>query len=276
MSLKELWQEHREEQKLKKIQKKQKKKEKLTHEQKVYKIFGILLGCFVTFGALFSTCSNFSTGVGDFSWNKLVGISDEYVAELEKPINESTLFPNGRIGKDELSSLEKKFQDCGLDILLNDDFDESELENGSVVISDLYLTARELGALVNEVLVSINYIKVCDMSITFENDIYIQKSIVYVNLNELIADVNLPKIYVTTISEAIVLNGTLAVLNSDIKVNQVSEKLNDKIIEMLDSNSSIKMSSIGNSFINSTIQVFSESVFKNFVLKDEGLLFKAS
>lgn len=276
MSLKELWQEHREEQKLKKIQKKQQKKVGLTHEQKVYKNFGIIFGLLVIFGALFSTCSNFGAGVGDFSWNKLVGISDEIVDELEKPVDETILFPDGKIGKEDLTSLEIKLEECGLDILVDENIEEGELENGTVVISDLYLTDRELGALVNELWKSVNYIKVSDMKITYENGVFIQKSIVYVNLNELISDVNLPRIYLTTISEAMILNGTIAVINSDITVNQVSEELNDKIIEMLDGNSSLKMSSIGNSFINSTLKLFGDSFFESFELKNNGLFFKAS
>ena len=56
--------------------------------------------------ALFRACSGL--GGSDFSWYKLIGISDEMIIALEEPIDENTLLPNGKIDANDLDTCVEK------------------------------------------------------------------------------------------------------------------------------------------------------------------------
>ena len=99
MGLKEFFQEEKEARKQRKLEKKLNKKSPLTREQKFYKIAGIVVGIMVTFGALTYSCKSLASG--DFDLNDAVGLTDEMVTELKKPVDDNIYFANGKIIKQE-------------------------------------------------------------------------------------------------------------------------------------------------------------------------------
>jgi hypothetical protein len=98
MSLIDFLKEEREERKKQRKLQKEQKKKPLTKEQKKYKIFGIITGFLITFGAIFFCCRG---GGGSYTWTDIVGITPDMIVELEKPIDESIVIPRGRIGNAE-------------------------------------------------------------------------------------------------------------------------------------------------------------------------------
>ena len=106
MNLKEFLAEEKELRKQRKLEKKRSKKNPKTKEEKFIKIGSIIVGILITFMALFRACSGL--GGSDFSWYKLIGISDEMIIALEEPIDENTLLPNGKIDANDLDTCVEK------------------------------------------------------------------------------------------------------------------------------------------------------------------------
>ena len=142
MSLKEFLKEEREERKTRKLQKKLAKKSPKTKEQKYYKIAGIIVGVLITFGALFSSCKN--CGGFEFNWTEAVGITDEMIVELKKPVDENLLFIDGKITKEDYDSCIATLNLNEVNILENDEISGPN--------ENFILSSKEVGSLVNGML----------------------------------------------------------------------------------------------------------------------------
>ena len=214
MSLIDFLKEEREAKKQRKKLQKEQKKQKLTKEQKKYKIFGIITGCLITFGAIFSCCSSF--GGADYSWNNIVGITDEMIVALEESVTESTIIPNGIIGKSDWDSCNTKLLGMGIDI-------ESEMANGFNIKEDFYLTDRELAAMAKESLETINTgsARVLDFEIYAIGDVFYERSVIYINLSNVVLNATLPSVYVTSISRIEVLSNSVTCMDYDVKINNI-------------------------------------------------------
>lgn len=277
MNIKEFWQEQRAEAKQRKELKKKQKKRPLTKEQKAYKVFAIIFGFFVAFGAIFYSCSSLSSGDDNStSWNNLIGISDEIVTELQKSIDENLMFPNGKIESADIESCNTCLTNAGIDIIVNGQIDEEKLENTQKLSTNILMDFRSAGALA-KLLTDSDTAKVYDFEISFTEDTIIERSVVYVNLAKLISGENLPKIYLTTISEIAILNGQISILNSSLQINQLDNEMNTQVVSAINKNSSIyDLEDFGNSLINSSLNLFASAIGAKLDLNSNSLIFKVS
>jgi hypothetical protein len=270
MSLKSFWEEEKQARKQRKLEKKLSKKSPLTGEQKFIKIAGIITGILITFGALFFSCK--SLFGGDFDWNEIVGITDEMIEELEKPVDENLLFADGRILAEDYNSCKVKLNSANANVI---DSKESELE----ATSSFSLNSKEVGALVNLLLSEseeLGTMSVLDFNIFFENDYFYEKSITLVDLNEVVGseEKKLPKVYLTAVSKIEVLNGQISVLDTELKINAIEDGVNEDIIELLKKYTNFTLVSASNTTINMVIDLFADEVKTKVVLMDNGIEFK--
>ena len=252
MSLIDFLKEEREERKKRRKLQKEAKKKKLTKEQKKYRIFGIITGFLIAFGAIFSCC--YSPG-GDFSWTDILGITDEMIVELEKTVDEKTIMPNGRIGEKEWNSCNQKLKNIGIDF---DDMSETNMQ----ATSSFALTDREAGALAKQLLESINNdlkVKVLDLQIYAVGEVFYEKSITHVDLSKIIVNATLPSVYVITTSKVEILGNSIVCMNYDIKLNNIDSDMGNEILELISKNSTTDIKTLSNTLINTALDMFVQS-----------------
>ena len=88
--IKDFWKDRKEEKKRLKELKNQNKKLPATREQRAYKIFGVCFAFFLIFGCIFKACSG-SSDTSGFSWESIIGITDEMKDKLEAPVSKKDL-----------------------------------------------------------------------------------------------------------------------------------------------------------------------------------------
>ncbi len=274
--IKEFWQEVKEERKLKKQLKKQNKKRRLTGEEKAYKVFGILLGFFVLFGSIFFTC-NRPKGDGEVSWGDAVGLTPEMVEELEKPVDENLILTNGKLNFDDYMSFVKVFTDAGVKCFNEDgEIIDSANEKDAYITSTVTLNDKQLGGYCRETNRDMGFvgtIDLLDLDIFSENEKTYLKTIVYCKLDKVINNTDLPNVYLTSISEIRVLSGSLAILDTTVQINQISQESNDFIVEKLDELSDNAFSTLANDTMSLYINMI-KSVFNTTItIGSEALVF---
>lgn len=267
MNLKEFLTEEKELRKERKLEKKKAKKSPKTSEEKFIRIASVITGILISFMALFRACSGFS-GEG-FSWNKIVGISDEMIVAIEAPVDENIMFPTGKIDPVDLDNCIVKLNEANANIFNNEDVKASK----SFTLND-----RELGAFANNIFKSDKETPIKLDVLSFEifekdSDFY-EKSIVLLNLSEITEIENLPKVYLTSESKIDILDSQICILKTDLKVNQISDEINEEIVELLNNYSSFKLIEMSNSLINSSLNLFASTIGASVVLIDGGINFK--
>jgi len=266
MSLKEFLKEEREERKTRKLQKKLAKKSPKTKEQKYYKIAGIIVGVLITFGALFSSCKN--CGGFEFNWSEAVGITDEMIVELKKPVDENLLFIDGKITKEDYDS-------CIETLNLNE---ANILENDEITgpTGDFILNSKEVGALVNGMFSTGDsvYFDILNFKIFYEDNYYFEESIVKVNLDDVISGQDLPIVYIQSTSKVDILSGELCVLSTNLQINMLEEDMNNRIIEILKGYAGFNSVNGVNNMINLAIGLFTRSINTSIAFIDDGIEFK--
>lgn len=267
MSLIDFLKEEREERKKRKKLQKEQKKQKLTREQKKYKIFGIITGCLITFGAIFSCCS--SLGGGDYSWNKLVGITDDMIIELEKPVAEKDIIPGKIIGDSDWNSCKQKLLNVGIDI-------EDESGADPDVLESFYLSDRDLGSMAKQSLEKIGgyNAKIMDFEIYAIGNTYYERSVILINLSNVVLASNLPSVYITTISKIEVLGNNVTCMDYDVKINNIEKNMNDMILDVLKTSSTTDIKTVGNSLVNTTINAFAMTIDAEITLHHGQVYFK--
>ena len=250
-----LKEEKAERKKRKQLQKEQKKGNK-TPEQKRMKIYAIITGFLIVFGVLFYTCRN----AGGYSWNDILGITDEMIVELEKEVDEDVLFPNGKITDMDWHSCDIVLKSAGIDLESDEDISPT---------TSFVLTDRELGALSKKLLVTIDtsIIKnISDLELYVVGNKTYLRSVVDINLSDLVMGATLPKVYLTTTSHIELLSNSITCMTNEIKINNLSSELNEELLSVLDSNSSTNLKSIGNEIISTLITIFGSSIGCEMVL----------
>jgi len=261
MNLKEFLKAEREERKERKKLKKQKKT--LTKEEKKHKIFGIVFGIVVTIGAIIYSCNNLGSG---YSWNNVLGITDEMIVNLEQPVDERVILPDGKINQEDSESCMEVLSSVGID------FDEN-----FVPINNFNLTDRQLGAIAKELIdsVEVNYLmEIYDLDFYLIGETIYQKSVVYLNLSNLIIGSTLPSVYLTTISKVEILNDSIICMNNSATINTFDEQLNEEIMTVLNENSNANLNEIGNNVINAAIEIFIKSTNCSIAIVNNLIEFK--
>lgn len=284
--IKEFWQEVRQERKDKKRLKKENKKKRLTGEEKATKIFGILFGFFVFFGSIIFACNNMSLGdLSDINWGAAIGLSDEMIEELEKPVDENLLLINGRISDDDYTSFLNAWIGAGADesyfdedsgILDSEDGEETDL-SGLYINSELHLSSRVIGAWCKETNVDLGYhstVDILDMLIYKEDNNYYMSTISYCNLKSILDIEGVPSIYLKSVSEVAILNGKLTVLSTNLYINALDDKTNEEIVEKINKISDDKLSSLVNDMVvTAYINPLRDIMRANILLSSNGVIF---
>lgn len=263
MSLIDFLKKEREERKAYRKQQKQDKKAK-TPEEKRRKIYSIVFGFLITFGVIFYTVNSCS---GSYSWESVVGITDEMKIALEQSVSEETIFPNGRITQTNYDSLTIKLNSAGID------FDSDEDINPH---SDLILSEKEAGALVNQIFSALDETKkyeVKDFSVYTILDAIYCKSVITLNLSEAISGSTLPSVYLISTSKVQILDNTIMCMETDYQINEIDDPLNDEIIDVLNKNMTGSIISNSNEMLCSTLSLFAESCTYSIELKNHEICF---
>lgn len=269
--IKEFWEEQKEERKQKKLLKKQHKKQ-LTKLEQSRKIFGIITIVLIIFGAFATTCSGASSS--GVNWQDAIGLTEEYIIEMEKPVDENILFPNGKVMEEDWQSFTQVLISGGMNIFDAEGKVNDDLLPGAKLNFPVDITSKHLGAICKEMNASMgagDITNICYFEIYKENDKYYEKSIVYLDLEKVIADIDLPAVYLTTVSEVKILAGQLTAMSYDVVINQLGKELSDEILHELNEISNDRITRIANSTINNYIYLFFDSINLNYSLIDGGL-----
>ena len=263
MSLIDFLKKEREERKAyRQLQKKQKKIK--TPEEKRRKIYSIVFGFLIAFGVVFYTANSCS---GNYSWENIVGITDEMKIALERSVSEESIFPSGRIDQTYYDSLATKLASAGIDFESDEDVDPS---------SDMILSDKETGALVNNITSALDETRkyeVKDFSIYKVLETTYCKSVMILNLSEMISGSTLPSVYLITTSKVQVLDNTIMCMETEYQINEIEDPLNDEIISVLNKNMANSFISASNELLCSTLSLFAESCSYTIDLKNHEICF---
>lgn len=252
MSIKDFFAEQKAERKRLKQEKKASKKRPLTKEEKKYKVFSIFLTLFLIIGSIIVSCSGL--GGGDFTWEKISGITPEMIAELEKPVNLDDLLFDEKITTTDWDECNNKLMAVGINI----DFENAEKLEPT---ESFDLTHRDLGALVAKYLENmgeLNKQKLLNLKIysSADGNTWFIKTLMYVNMSSQFTSSNLPWVYLTTIAEVQVINKEIINFSSTAKINQIDDEKNTEIMKVLNTGFS-DYNKYGISSVITFINVFS-------------------
>lgn len=267
MSLGDFLREEKEARKARRLEKKQQKRASKTKEQKFYKFAGVIVGILVTIGALMSVGSAFD---GDFDIGETFGITNEMIAAIEQPVDENLLFDRGRILESDLYECKEILDDAGANLL---DSNKEEL----VAEKTFYLNSKQLGALVNELISSDELqiqMYILDLQIFKENDCFYEKTITQIDLNSIVDEKSLPKVYLISVSKIEVLGDQIKILDTDMHINLLDDEMNDQFIKLLGKYNNFNLVNASNEMVNMAVDIFASSVNTKVFLKDNGIEFR--
>lgn len=275
--IKEFWQERKEEKLKQKEIKKQNKKLPQTKEQKAYKVFGVLFALFLIFGSIFYTCSGFS-GTDDFSWDRLIGITDEMKEKLSSKVEKSSLIQDRELTSNDWESCKIVFNTRDLSIITQEgNIDSNKLLNKSIRLTEsMSLDNYKVGALVSNIIkqgTQKSNITLIELNICQEGTQVILRTVMNINLSEVVLSGTLPYVYVTTTSRIEVLNRKLASLDSQVVINDFNEDENAEIIEILNNSSLFGIENYTNDKVVEEINYFAESISANVELSGLNIIF---
>lgn len=273
MNIKEFWKDKKQQRKDNKILKKSQKKSPLTKEQKAYKIFGAVFMIFVICGACMYACRNMSDG--DVNWGQILGIDQEVVDIINTPVDENLLFANGKIISSDWHSCINVFDNVGLDIIDKDKFSSTKIGK-NFLQQTMTLTSNQLGGLNRQLLQELNNSTISSLmyyDIEKIDGKYIQTTIAYINLSTLITGLDLPNIYLTSISEIKILNNKLTSLNSKIRINMLDDETNQTVITQLENYKVLQLDSLLDKAVIGNFELFAGLIESKISLSDEGMVF---
>lgn len=262
--IKEFWQERKEEKKRLKELKKLNRKLPTTKEQKAYKVFGVLLTLFLIFGSTFRACSGVSE-FENYSWDNLIGITDEMKNQLEQSVDKKDLIYEKQIDVVDWSYCKDSLVASGIDgVIIEDKINSLLLADKNVLLtSTLSLNSRTLGALAQKMLEGSVYnddVELVEVVLSQEDDNLILKSLTRVNLTAVVVGDTLPSVYVRTTSTVQILNKQMYALNSYCLINNLEESENNELIELINNNSFSKLEFYTNELIARQINEFATGV----------------
>lgn len=270
--IREFWQERREEKRKQKELKKQNKKLPKSREERAYKIFGVFFVLFLIFGSIFSTCSCNGGGLDGYSWDKIIGITDEIKANLTVPVNKDDLIQKEEINAIDWSICQDKLNDVGLNIILNNKINsELLLAEDLKISSELVLNDIELGCLI-ENLIDITSLKdsinLIELNLYEENSRTFIRGLFNVELSAIVISDSLPSVFVTTISKLEVLDEKLFVMNSELQINKLSDSANEDALDVLNKSSLVGLETYTSNLLDQKIKEFATCIKANVSIED--------
>lgn len=274
--IKEFWQEHRENKKQLKKQRRHSKKHPQTGEQKAYRIFGFIFVIGLMIGCV-AFCCRQSGDVPSYSWDSVIGITDEMKEALTQNVKESDLYSDP-IDIVDWSDARDKLITGGLSaIIKNDSFDFEELEKNHKITSDIELKENEIGAIINRLFSTdeyVNYLTIKYIDIYWEDDQAYMKTVIVMDLSLLIAGTELPMAYVTTTSCLDILNENLACIGANVQLNQIESALNEEIVQLINKSSVVEISYFTNNYVAMILNGFKSSINADFIIQNNGICLK--
>ena len=262
--IKDFWKDRKEEKKRLKELKKQNKKLPATREQRAYKIFGVCFAFFLIFGCIFKACSG-SSDTSGFSWESIIGITDEMKGKLEAPVSKKDLLFDKQIDIVDWSYCKDILINAGVgSVIIDNQISMLDVVGKTVSItSPMVLDSRMLGALSQKLIENSLYggdVELVEVMLEIVDSKLIMKSLVRLNLSTVVLSNNLPSVYVTTTSTVQILNKEMFALDSSCRINNLEESDNDAIIELINKNSLSDIEFYTNELIARKINDFAEGV----------------
>lgn len=236
--IKEFWQERREEKKRQKQLKKDNKKYGKTKEQIAYKVFGIIFTLFLIFGSIGYSC--YTVGgfddFGDYSWESLIGVTDEMKTALTTPVEPSDILVDGGITSSDWVLAQEELTSKGIDIVQDG---KIMLDREIPISEDVEFSHQTLGAIVSHIIGPISENNTSAL-LSFklyldESDLYLQ-TVCSVNLSKVVLGSTLPIVYITTTSRLEYMSKSLHSLEASFKINLIEDELNSKIVNVINNN----------------------------------------
>lgn len=261
--IREFWQERKEEKRKRKELKKQNKKIPKTKEQRAYQIFGILFTLFIILGSIFYTCKGWGS-VEDYSWESLIGITDDMKNLLSKNVDKNELLEGNELSVFDFSDLKDELIESGLNVIVDEKINLEILDDKTQTLSSsLTLRSNLVGILASNMIEQGQYaedIDLLELKIYEDNSIIKMKTLMYVNLSTVIFSGTLPTVYLTTISDIEILNSKVLCLNTNIKINNFDEKDNTEILKVLKKNSLLGIENYTNELVTDQINKFKDGI----------------
>ena len=284
MSLKDIWNEVKQDRINKKEEKKQQKlnkKHKRTGEQKAYIVFWVVFITFMVISCMFTSCnilscSNFSCD--NYNFSSLIGVSNETIEELKKDVVLNDILIDDKLVYADWLKCVVTFNNAKLDIISKNKLDKDKLQN-ELTFDDFLLTGREVGALydnLTEVYATEKNINVINLKIHGEignNSKGVMESLVYMSLSDLMGVKSLPNVYVYTRSNIQMIQDELVVVDSEIKINNLSDKAQGEINKFLENETLQNMKNTSNELICSMITSFAKLFNGEILIESNGLKF---
>lgn len=259
--IKEFWQEKKEEKRKQKEYKKQNKKIPKTKEQKAYKVFGVFFVLFLIFGSFFYTCRDVGD-IDNYTWDSIVGITEETKTLLKTPVEKKDLIFNEEINNTHWLSVQNKFDNAGFEIVINNQL-SPELIAEAKLITEFGLNCSEFGSLSNKLIAMNLYegdVKIIDTLIYIENEEVVIKNLFILNLSTVVMSGSLPTVYVTTMSTLEVLDYKLHMLNTEFQINKFSEEDNQKVLDVIKNSSILGLEFYTTKHVTSIVNSFASDI----------------
>jgi hypothetical protein len=259
--IKEFWQERKEEKLKQKQLKKQNKKLPKTKEERAYKIFGLFFALFLIFGSVFTTCRS-TDGIEDYSWDILIGVSDEMKEKLSHPVDKQTLIQDKELSVVDWSECRDAISLSGLDVFTNEEFDLEKLLDESCKLENrITLKDNMVGALVTAFTgTSSSDVKIIEVNIYQDGIVPMMTTLMYINLSKLVLSSTLPHVYMTTTSRLEIQNNKLYCLDTEIIINDFNEEDNEEALEILGKSSLLGLDYLTNELIAREINSFADVI----------------
>lgn len=275
--IKEFWQERREEKKRQKQLRKENKKLPKTKEQIAYKVFGFLFTIFLIFGSIGYACNK--TGSFDnINWNNVIGVTEEMLEALDKPVDKNLIINECVISYADWGSAQEELQSVGVEIAVENKLNvEVLLNEGFNLSSEITFKMMSLGALTNQMIEELgkgDSIELHSFKLYLEENDLMLKSVCSIDLSAIVVNSSLPIVYVTTVSRLNVLNKKLYSLDSEIQINQLDKKLNDEIVDFINSKSFLSINDYSNDHIVEEINLFATLVNAEIEISGQNITFK--
>ena len=259
--IKEFWQERAEQKRKEKELRKQNRKLPKTKEQRAYKVFGLLFALFLIFGSIFYACSGFGD-IDNYSWDKLIGITDEIKVSLSTEIKKSDLITNKELN-------DTDWQVCK-EILITKGLGNLIVEDSIDLSNKITLNYVNTGALASHLLelgsngADIDLVEL----IIYQDGIQpMLKTLMYVDLSATVISSTLPYVFMTSVSRLEILDNKLYCLDTTIKINNLDEEKNAEVLEVLEKNAWLGLECYTNDLIVSHLNDFAEYIHAKCEIK---------
>ncbi|MGN0960610.1 MAG: hypothetical protein ACI4PF_00255 [Christensenellales bacterium] len=273
--IKEFWQERKEEKKRQKQLKKELRKSPKTKEQIAYKVFGVLFAIFLIFGSIGYACNNVGT-LDDYSWESVVGISDEMINALTEPVDRNLILTENVLSSYDWQMAQEELLDNCINIVKNGEIDGELLNENNYISSNVTFEMMSLGAIIYQFIEGLgsgDRVELLSFKLYEDNEQLYLKSVCFLDLSAIVSGSKLPVVYVTTISRITLINNRVSSLNPSIQLNLIEKQMNDDIVNTINNSSFLDISYYTNTQVINQINNFASLIGANIEISGNNFIF---